>query len=130
MKSTRRALVVSGLAPLAFVAGPSSAPAAGPLQDIAVIERLAAAHAAALLTQSGTRGVVSPARLDVRLRLPHCRNPRPYLPAGSVLGVRTTIAVRCDGAVAWRVYVPVEIRLLPAAHSRAGTPARAATALN
>ncbi len=48
--------------------------------------------------------------LDSRLKLTACDEPlEGFLRAGSKIGPRTVVGVRCPGARPWKIYVPVEV---------------------
>jgi len=51
--------------------------------------------------------------IDPRLRLPNCLTPlQAFLPAGSPSRGRTTVGVRCSGKVAWKIYVPAQVKIM------------------
>src|SRR6218665_243188 len=53
---------------------------------------------------------VSVGALDARLRLAPCARVEPYLPAGTQLGGRTRLGLRCvAGVSAWNVFLPIAI---------------------
>jgi flagella basal body P-ring formation protein FlgA len=103
--------------------GPSPLPAAV-LSAAADLARDAALPAA----PRGARVLAEPGTLDPRLRLAPCERIEPHLLAGQPAWGRTRIGLRCAaGPVAWRVSLPVEVRVLAPAlvargHTPAGTP--------
>jgi len=51
--------------------------------------------------------------IDPRLRLPVCPiDLKAFLPEGSPRRGRTTVGVRCIGAVAWKIYVPARVKIM------------------
>jgi flagella basal body P-ring formation protein FlgA len=49
--------------------------------------------------------------VDERLGLAPCAQLQPFVPPGARLWGNTTVGVRCIGANAWTVYVPVQIKV-------------------
>lgn len=49
--------------------------------------------------------------IDPRLVLPQCEKLEPFLPAGSQLLGKTSVAVRCLEKNTWSIFVPVQIRI-------------------
>ncbi len=50
--------------------------------------------------------------VDTPLNLPACTALEPFLPAGARLWGNTSVAIRCNGATSWSIYVPVEVRVV------------------
>lgn len=70
--------------------------------------RAAAGEYIARQAADGAEVLVGP--LDERLRLPQCEQPLEALPTGgNLLRGAVSVGVRCNGASAWTVYVPVRI---------------------
>jgi flagella basal body P-ring formation protein FlgA len=60
--------------------------------------------------QAGAGTQVEVTALDERLRLPACSNaPAAFMPQGNNGRGAMTVGVRCEGPVAWTLYVPVRI---------------------
>jgi flagella basal body P-ring formation protein FlgA len=58
-----------------------------------------------------TRVEVAVGQLDPRLHLAPCAHVEPFLPHGTRLWGRSRIGLRCvDGAVAWKVFLPVTVK--------------------
>lgn len=94
----------------AVLAGPSAG--AGQLlwHDTADIAKTAEDFLAARLGATDDRTRVRAATLDARLRLAACDRPlEGFLRAGTKIGAKTIVGVRCDGARAWKMYVPVDV---------------------
>lgn len=49
--------------------------------------------------------------VDAHLNLPACQALEPFVPPGGRLWGNTSVAVRCNGANPWIIYVPVEVRV-------------------
>jgi flagella basal body P-ring formation protein FlgA len=103
-----------GVAPASAAGRAATSANAEVLQDLTVVARVAQAFALDALSHKsrskavGTTDVVA-TPVDPRLRLPVCARLAAFLPAGRTLAGRTTVGVRCDAPVAWRVYVQVAI---------------------
>ncbi len=51
--------------------------------------------------------------IDPRLRLPTCPiDLQAFLPAGSPARGRTTVGVRCSSRIAWKIYVPAQVKIM------------------
>lgn len=50
--------------------------------------------------------------VEAPLNLPACTTLEPFTPVGSRLWGTTSVGVRCNGAAAWNIYVPVEVRVI------------------
>lgn len=87
-------------------------------------------QAATALAPAGALVIASAGSLDARLRLAHCARVEPYLVAGLAAWGSTRVGLRCTaGAVAWRIFLPVQVQVLaPAWTSRAALPAGATVA--
>lgn len=73
-------------------------------------------HASEQLRQAALpvplRAEVEVGSLDPRLRLAPCQRVEPYLPPGTRLWGRSRIGLRCaEGAVAWNVFLPIQVRM-------------------
>jgi len=92
---------------------PIAAAAQNAWQPLESIREAAQNFAQSQLTARGgvdPTAAVTVGALDPRLRLPACEEPLdPFLPNGMHWRVNTTIGVRCPGATAWTLYVPVRI---------------------
>lgn len=82
------------------------------VQDHAAIQRTAVAF---VTTRAGGFAVppeVAAGRLDPRLRLPRCEVPlQGFESPGGLKPGRSVVGVRCTGKRAWKLYVPVQIKL-------------------
>ena len=89
-------------------------------------------QAAASLAPPGARVSASAGTLDARLRLAPCARIEPHLVAGLSPWGATRVGLRCSsGAVAWRAFLPVQVRVLaPAWTARATLPAGALVAID
>jgi flagella basal body P-ring formation protein FlgA len=119
-------LLAATLAGTAGAAG--SAGAASDLPPAVVAAATALAQQAARATApAGARVVATPGALDARLRLAPCDRVEPHLVPGQPAWGRTRIGLRCvAGAVAWRVFLPMQVQVLaPALVSRGPLPAGA-----
>lgn len=60
--------------------------------------------------QAGAGTQVEATALDERLRLPACsKSPAAFMPQGNNGRGAMTVGVRCEGPVAWTLYIPVRI---------------------
>lgn len=59
--------------------------------------------------QSASGAQVQVGALDERLRLPACDQPLQAMTSGNANRGAMSVAVRCDGASAWTLYVPVRV---------------------
>lgn len=74
------------------------------------IGRVAEDFLTAKLGPSSGNSSVKAGMLDRRLKLSVCEQPlEGFLRAGTTIGPKTIVGVRCDGARPWKVYVPVEV---------------------
>lgn len=91
------------------------------------IEQQARRFAVDAVSLPGARVEVEVGALDPRLRLAPCERVEPYLPAGTRLWGRSRIGLRCAaGAVAWKVYLPLTVRVYaPATVAARALPAGA-----
>jgi flagellar basal body P-ring formation protein FlgA len=82
----------------------------------------ATAQAAALArSAAGARVQVQAGTLDSRLRLAPCADVQPFLAAGAPAWGRTRVGLRCaQGAVNWKVYLPVTVQVWAPAWAGAG----------
>lgn len=105
-------------------AASAAAPAGLPAAAVAAAVRLAE-QAARATAPDGARIVATPGALDARLRLAPCERVESLLVPGQPAWGRTRVALRCAaGAVAWRVFLPVQVQVLaPALVSRGPLPA-------
>ena len=84
--------------------------AQGQAQDFESPERIRTVARDYAQQMSGAGTQVEATALDQRLRLPACaQSPAAFLPAGNNGRGAMTVGVRCDGPVAWTLYVPVRI---------------------
>ncbi len=97
-------------------------PADGVNQAVELARSTAAARAPA-----GARVLASAGALDPRLQLAPCTQTEAHLTRGTPAGGRTRVGLRCtQGAVAWSIFVPVQIQVLaPAMATAAALPAGA-----
>ncbi|MGE0388348.1 MAG: flagellar basal body P-ring formation chaperone FlgA [Gammaproteobacteria bacterium] len=87
---------------------------AGTLQPLETIRAAALGFATEAAGGESQETAVAAAALDPRLRLAACGNPiAPFLPPGSRMQGNVAIGVRCEGPVAWTVYVPVTVNRQP-----------------
>ncbi len=86
-----------------------------------------ATQAAQTLAPKGARIQVLTGALDTRLQLAPCDKVRTFLPAGSAAWGRVRVGLKCEaGAVAWQVYLPLDVHVwAPAVVARAALPAGA-----
>jgi flagellar basal body P-ring formation protein FlgA len=62
------------------------------------------------ISQTNRRVTPRAGQLDPRLALPRCDAPlEGFLGAGTAIGSRTIVGVRCSGSGPWKVYVPVDL---------------------
>jgi len=101
-------------------------PADGVARALELARSTAAARAPA-----GARVLASVAAMDPRLQLAPCAQTEAHLPRGTPVWGRTRVGLRCtQGAVAWSIFVPVQIQVLaPALATTAALPAGARLAL-
>lgn len=79
-------------------------------QSLDEIQAVAESYASRM--NGSTARDYSAGALDARLRLRDCSGRlEPFLPQGTRAGANMTVGVRCLGAVAWRVFVPVRSRM-------------------
>lgn len=86
--------------------------AAGPVQWHATddIAEVAETFLTGKLGQPAGETAVKAGMLDRRLKLSVCDEPlEGFLRAGTRIGAKTIVGVRCDGTRPWKVYVPVEV---------------------
>jgi flagellar basal body P-ring formation protein FlgA len=97
-------------------------PAEGVSRAVELARSTAAAHA-----PQGARVLASAAALDARLQLAPCTQTEVHLPRGTPVWGRTRVGLRCtQGAVAWSIFVPVQVQVLaPAVAVVAALPAGA-----
>lgn len=50
--------------------------------------------------------------VETNLNLPACQALEPFIPPGGRLWGNASVGVRCNGANPWRIYVPVEVRVM------------------
>ena len=89
-----------------------------------------ARQGAQALAPPGARIVAQAGNLDARMRLAPCQRAEPYLAAGANPWGQTRVGLRCTaGAVAWSIFLPVQVQVLaPALVSRQALPAGALVA--
>lgn len=106
------------------LAGPASAQA--PAGSIAQAVELARSTAAAR-APAGARVLASASALDPRLQLAPCAQAEAHLPRGTPVWGRTRVGLRCtQGAVAWNIFLPVQVQVLaPALATAVALPAGA-----
>lgn len=114
------ALAFAGLA-AAWPAG-AQPPAEGVSRAVELARSTAAARAPA-----GARVLATLGTLDPRLQLAPCSQTEAHLPKGTPVWGRTRVGLRCtQGAVAWNIFLPVQIQVLaPALATAAALPAGA-----
>lgn len=97
-------------------------PAEGVSQAVELARSTAAARAPA-----GARVLASAGPLDPRLQLAPCTQTEAHLPRGTPVWGRTRVGLRCtQGAVAWNIFLPVQIQVLaPALATATALPAGA-----
>ena len=86
-----------------------------------------AVEAAQALAPAGARVEATPGPLDTRLSLAPCARIDAFLAAGAPAWGRTRVGLRCGlGAVAWKVYLPMQVAVwAPAVVSLSALPAGA-----
>lgn len=85
-----------------------------------------ASKAAAAVAPAGARVLVTPGRLDARLRLAPCTRVEPHLAGGQPVWGRTRIGMRCTAGADWRVFLPLQVQVFaPAPTLRIALPAGA-----
>ncbi|MFI4865506.1 MAG: flagellar basal body P-ring formation chaperone FlgA [Steroidobacterales bacterium] len=92
--------------------GPVAAGAAisGPFVDIASLQSAAERAVRHEIHQADSQAIVRAQNLDARLRLAACDRPLTAAITGDgQVRAHTTVAVRCDGAVHWTIYISVSI---------------------
>jgi flagella basal body P-ring formation protein FlgA len=85
-----------------------------PVQGQQALQDAARAFLQEQLDETGaTDAEVQVGQVDSRLRLAACPSPQleAFLPAGSRLGGKLTVGVRCSGPKPWTLYLPAEIKL-------------------
>lgn len=83
---------------------------AGGLQDLPQLEALARAEALRQLAPLTDRQRLQIGPIDPHLQLARCDvPPRSLLAPGFKVRDRLLVELRCDGAAAWRIYVPVRV---------------------
>ena len=88
----------------------ASAAVAGPIADIASLQSAAERAVRREIPQGDGQAIVHAQNLDARLRLAECDRPLTAAIAGDgQVRAHTTVAVRCDGAVHWTIYMSVSI---------------------
>lgn len=110
--SLRCALALAAASLPALAAG-----TAAPIAPQAVSAALVLAQdAARALAPPGARVVAEAGALDPRLQLAPCAKVDSYLPSGTPVWGRTRVGLRCaQGAVAWTVFLPVNVQVWAAA---------------
>ena len=99
-----------GLLALVLVGLSLQAAVASEWHDVDDIANTAEAFVLDRAAASGGQTSASAAALDPRVRLAACDVPLTGgLRPGARIGPRTVVAVRCDGARPWRLFVPVEV---------------------
>jgi flagella basal body P-ring formation protein FlgA len=95
----------------AIVACALATPALANVQDLASVQTAAEEFIRAGLTDSA-KHYVTAARLDSRLRLQACDKPlQAFAPSAISSAGKATVGVRCDGANAWTLFVPVSVEV-------------------
>lgn len=102
----------------------ASATVAGPVADIASLQSAAEQVVRREIAPAGGQVIVHAQSLDPRLRLAACDQPLTAAIAGDGQArAHTTVAVRCQGAVHWTIYLSVtidsEFSVLVAKHAMA-----------
>ncbi len=97
---------------LALAPAPGLATLPAPFQELEGLRRAATELARRETAGTYARVRVEAGRLDPRLRLPRCGQPlkAQRAPGGRWPG-RAAVAVACPGPRAWKVYVPVTVRV-------------------
>jgi flagella basal body P-ring formation protein FlgA len=86
-------------------------PAFANIQDLVSVQGAAEEFVRAGLTDSA-KHYVTAARLDSRLRLPACEKPlQAFAPNPLSSAGKTTVGVRCAGAIEWTLFVPVSVEV-------------------
>lgn len=110
------------LAPaLAFVAMATASPAGAqpPADGVGRAVELARSTAAAR-APAGARVLATLGTMDPRLQLAPCAQTEAHLPKGTPVWGRTRVGLRCtQGAVAWNIFLPVQIQVVAQALSTA-----------
>ncbi|MBL8341063.1 MAG: flagellar basal body P-ring formation protein FlgA [Rubrivivax sp.] len=130
--ATRRAAagVVVALAGAPGIGVAGAAPTAVAFEPSTEVRHAAVAlvqQAASAMAPPGARVVARPGALDARLKLAPCARVEPFLVAGQPAWGATRVGLRCtEGALRWRVFLPVQVQVLaPAWTSKAALPAGA-----
>ncbi len=100
--------MLAALAGLAALASRAAEPV--DMQDVAVLEKLAAAEAALHLAPLTDRQRLVPGPIPPHIQLPKCMDAiRPTVGPAPHMNDRVLVELRCQGSPAWHVYVPVRI---------------------
>ena len=83
-----------------------------PLHPLSEIERMAVDFARTHTADQQGQVEIDVHTLDPRTRLFACGRTQAYLPSGTRLWGRTSVAVRCQEAGGWTINVPVTVRVL------------------
>lgn len=83
-----------------------------PLHPLPEIERIAADFARTHTAGQQGQVEITVHALDPRTRLFACGRTQAYLPGGTRLWGRTSVAVRCQEAGGWTINVPITVRVL------------------
>jgi flagella basal body P-ring formation protein FlgA len=98
------------LPPILLSLAAASAALGGPIADIASLQAEAERAVRQEIPQGDGQVIVHAQNLDSRLRLAECDRPLTAAIAGDgQVRAHTTVAVRCEGAVHWTIYMSVTI---------------------
>lgn len=119
----RSGTVLSATVLAAMFAAVSPTPAQAQLAVAAALPAADLARALALVRQAASARAPAAARIEVqlgaldsRLKLAPCSRTESFLPPGPAQGGKSRVGLRCvEGAVAWTVYLPVNIQVYAAA---------------
>ncbi|MDC8444478.1 MAG: flagellar basal body P-ring formation protein FlgA [Nitrosomonas sp.] len=81
-------------------------------QDISLIQSAVKEYINSHVTNPGGVVQVEVGQIDSRIMLPECAHLEPFAPPGSRLWGKTSVGVRCGGALGWTIYVPAEIKIM------------------
>jgi flagella basal body P-ring formation protein FlgA len=94
-----------------FLVATRPASAAGSVQDLETLRRLAVEYAEEHTRELPGRVVIEAGAMDGRLRLPACRALERFLPPGVKLWGRAQVGMRCTDPESWTVMIPLNVQV-------------------
>lgn len=99
---------IAGLMPIFY----SADTAAQEIQSLSSIRDAAKKHAVKQFSHNMGQVEVTPSRLDSRLRLAKCEQALDAKHTTIARGGRLTVNISCNGKKPWKLYVPVQVKIM------------------